>query len=59
MKITQQGAEFVPITLVLETKEEASLLWDMMLKVTQETKDAKQFAMACAISDWITNEAHL
>ncbi len=59
MKITQQGAEFVPITVVLETKEEASRLWDMMLKITRETKDAKQFEMACAISDWITNKAHL
>lgn len=59
MKITQQGAEFVPITLVLETKEEASLLWDMMLKISRESEKPSEFEMATAISDWITNEAHL
>ena len=59
MKIAQHGATFAPITMTLETKEEATLLWDMMLKVKRETKDAKQFEMASAIADWITNEAHL
>jgi hypothetical protein len=59
MKITQQGAEFVPITITLETKEEAAMLWDMMLKISRETKKQPEFEMATAISDWITNEAHL
>ena len=59
MKITQQGAEFVPITLVLETKEEAAMLWNMMLKISREAKKYEEASMAAAISDWISSEAHL
>lgn len=63
MKITQQGAEFVPITLVLETKEEAAMLWNMMFKISREAKKYEEASMAAsmaaAIADWISSEAHL
>jgi hypothetical protein len=59
MKITQQDGEFRPVAIILETQEEMGILWDMMLRVKRASDKDKEFEMACAISDWISNKAHL
>ena len=57
MKITQQSKEFSPIAIVLETKEDAAIFWDIVSLVDQASKP--HYAMARKISDWFSNEAKL
>lgn len=52
MKINQEVVTFKPITIVLETQEEAVLLWEIMdqhCSHTLHTEDSWQ--LACEISN--------
>ena len=55
----QENNGFSPIAIVLETKEDAVVFWDMINRVKRTTdKDAK-YKMALEISDWLSNVAKL
>ena len=59
MKITQP-TEFKPITIVLETAEEAEILWEAVrLSVDMPYIDFKPKArdFLIALSDWFSNSA--
>ena len=59
MKMHQENNGFSPIAIVLETKEDAVVFWDMINRVKRTTdKDAK-YKMALEISDWLSNVAKL
>jgi len=56
MRVMQEEA-FKPITLVLETKEEALALWNLIDSKGDRTDEEKSFAMR--LSNWFTNRAQL
>jgi len=57
----QQDTTFSPIAIIFETREEATLFWDLMKDVTQDSAgfSIDQRDMADRISDMLSNEAHL
>jgi hypothetical protein len=57
MKILQEP-HFQPITLVLESAEEAHTFWGVLQEST-DIDDAATKAMASRLSDWLSTEAHL
>ena len=59
MKMHQENDGFSPIAIVLETKHELEIFWDMMGRIQICTDKDEEFKMAGKISDWLTNEAHL
>ena len=59
MKILQENIEFCPIAVVLETKRELEVFWDIMIRVKKCTDKNDEYEMAVKISDWLTTEAHL
>lgn len=56
MKV-QQNTEFQPITITLETRDEADLLWYMVSEYVPATSVQKEFKNR--ISDWFSNQAQL
>lgn len=61
MKLMQQQTVFSPVSIVLETREEAEALWNMarFTKCNGEmlSRDAKLVALQ--LSDWFSNEVKL
>lgn len=57
MRIEQQP-EFQPITITLETREEAKQFWDLLLHCSTKRQGPLK-ALATRLSDWFSNEAHL
>ena len=54
MKV-EQDADFKPIVITLETREEALIFWDIMLG----NKDANTKDFMTRMSNWFSEEAHL
>lgn len=59
MKLHQENEGFSPIAVVLETKEDAVVFWDMINRVKRTTDRDAEYEMALEISDWLSNEAKL
>jgi hypothetical protein len=59
MKLLQENDGFSPISIVLETREEAQVFWDMIDRVKNNTVRDAEREMAKTISNWIMNEAKL
>ena len=57
MKI-EQHQEFQPITITLETSEDAKLFWDLLLYCKTKRQGPLK-KLANQLSDWFSNEAHL
>lgn len=58
MKI-EQNPEFQPITITLETKEEAEEFLEVMSYHAKYSPSSDRGALSSKISDWFTTEAHL
>lgn len=56
MKLHQENEGFSPIAVVLETKEDAVVFWDMINRVKKTTEKDAEYEMAKTISIWIINE---
>ena len=59
MKLHQENEGFSPISIVLETRDEAYVFWDMLDRVKKTTEKDAEYEMARAILIWIINEAKL
>lgn len=59
MKLHQEKGGFSPIALVLETRRDVEIFWDMMLRIKKCTDKDSEYEMSIKISDWLSNEAHL
>jgi hypothetical protein len=59
MKLLQENDGFSPISIVLETREEAQVFWDMLDIVKITTKKDAEYKMARTISKWFFAEANL
>lgn len=59
MKIHQENNGFSQIAIVLETKEDAVVFWDMINRVKRTTGKDAEYEMALEISDWLSNVAKL
>lgn len=59
MRLQQQNNGFSPIAIVLETQRDLEVFWDMVLRIKRCSDKDEEYEMACTISDWISNEAHL
>ena len=57
MKITQQENHFAPITIVIETAEEAEVLWAAIRCFRASDPSDKQRLIE--MSDWFSNHAKL
>lgn len=55
MKIHQENNGFSPIAIVLETREDAVVFWDMVNRVKRTTDRDAEYGMALEISDWLSN----
>ena len=58
MEITQTP-QFQPITLVLETREEAEALKDAVISFNPELSTQERMIALKTIRDWFNNEAQL
>ena len=60
MLITQQDVKFAPITITLETRQEADALWAIINnqkpETNQQTKD--DLALRNKLSNWFSNHCH-
>jgi hypothetical protein len=56
MKVDQE-AKFSPITIVLETADEAEILWRAIREVIPDTPIDRKFINE--LSDWFSLKAHL
>ena len=60
MLITQQDVKFAPITITLETRQEADALWAIINnqkpETNQQTKD--HLALRNKLSNWFSNHYH-
>jgi hypothetical protein len=59
MNMLQQETEFKPIEIVLETREEIDLLWEVFNASQEAWLGDKAIAMRRKISDFLSNEAKL
>lgn len=50
---------FSPIAVILESRDDVKIFWDMVLRIRKCTDKDSEYRMAIKISDWISNEAHL
>jgi len=61
MDIRQRKTEFQPITITLETAEEANAFWDILNACSPETLGMEQYeaaqAMCKKMSNWLSNTA--
>ena len=56
--LIEQQPEFQPITITLETKEEAERFWEL-LRYCHTKRQGPLKEMANKLSDWFSTEAHL
>lgn len=60
MLITQQDVKFAPITITLETRQEADALWAIINnqkpETNQQTKD--HLALRNKLSNWFSHHCH-
>jgi len=54
----EQKAKFQPITITLETEEDATAFWDL-IRFCNSKRPAKLKELATKISDWFSNSAQL
>ena len=59
MKLHQENDGFRPISIVLETRDEAYVFLDMLNRVKMATEKDAGYEMAKTISSWLMNEAKL
>jgi len=59
MKLHQENEGFSPISIVLETRGEAQVFWDMLHRIKMATEKDADYEMAKTISSWLMNEAKL
>lgn len=59
MKLHQENNGFSQIAIVLETKEDALVFWDMINRIKKTTDKDAEYEMAKTISNWMTSEAKL
>lgn len=57
MKLEQEKVRYAPITLTLETKEEAELLWTIIRAHTDRSHAERKFCNT--LSDWFSSVAKL
>ena len=57
MKLHQENEGFRPIAVVLETRDEAYVFWDILNRVKKTTEKDAEYEMAKTILIWIINEA--
>ena len=57
MKI-EQKPKFQPITIMLETREEAEIFWDL-ISMERVIKSGKILSMGIELSNWFSNNAQL
>ena len=59
----QENDGFSPIAIVLETKHELEIFWDIMIRTQKSTYQNDEYKMAGEmageISDYLSNKAHL
>lgn len=53
----EQNDEFKPITITLETRQEAEALWDAVRNT--QLGDSTKDAILRSISNWFSSHAHL
>ena len=58
MNLHQENDGFSQIAIVLETRKDVEIFWDIMLRIKKCTDKDSEYAMAIKISDWLSNEAH-
>ena len=60
MLITQQDVKFAPITITLETRQEADALWGIINYQKQETNQQlkDRVALLNKLSNWFSNKCH-
>ena len=54
MKIEQDKTEFKPITIILETQEEADAFWDLTESIVVSDTRGDVRVMAMTISNWFS-----
>lgn len=59
MKLRQENDGFSPIALVLETRRDVDIFWDIMLRIKSGTDRDAEYEMANNICDWLANKAYL
>lgn len=59
MKLHQENDGFSPIALVLESRRDVEIFWDMMLRISKTTDKDAEYEMSTKISNWLSNEAHV
>jgi hypothetical protein len=58
MKI-EQKAQFKPITITLETLDEAKAIWDAVNEGRASTGNSRSFHVCVELSNWFSNNAQL
>ena len=60
MLITQQDVKFAPITITLETRQEADALWGIINNQKPETNQQLKdhTALRNKLSNWFSNKYH-
>lgn len=59
MKLHQENDGFSPIALVLETRKDVEIFWDMILHIKKCNNKNGEYEMAVKMSDWLSNNACL
>jgi hypothetical protein len=57
MKLLQENDGFSPISIVLETREEAHVFWNMIQCIKKTTTQGAEYEMAKTISAWLFTNA--
>ena len=59
MRIEQDVPQFTPITITLETREEAEALWFAIRGAANLAAPMGHLAFWISLSDWFSNESRL
>ncbi len=55
----EQGKTFMPITIVLETAEEAAIFWGLIADCSLTVENRNAAAMRMQLASWFSNVAKL